>query len=221
MITSNTSLTAKYVKSTSSVLTFANESGQICSVVEKSVDEWENVTTLADILPEVPYKAGGENGRWVYDEADVLAKLCSGQSVTIIPEYDDNGFTFPDVPQPVDGNPALNLYYRHDADNNIGTFTMALGVPEGCCVESVGIGFYFVDADEFDPTDFELTINNKLMTGKFNYDDSNGIFIANMNQFTSKYNWAVRGYVTYYDDNGVLKVAYTNQINVIDLKQVS
>ncbi len=221
VVTSNTSFTAKYVKENSSVLTFANETGQITSAIEKTLEEWKNVTTIADMLPQVPYKVGYGEGRWAYDEADVLSKLQSGISVTILPQYDEIGFTYPTVPEPVDGKPALNLYYQLDADKNIGSFTMALGVPEGCRVESVGIGFYFADADKFNPTEFDLNINNKLLTGKFNFEDSDGIYIVNMNKFTADYNWAARGYVTYYDDNGVLKVAYTNQINVIDLNQVS
>ena len=97
---------------------------------------------------------------------------------------------------------------------------MALAVPEGVTVESVGIGFYFADAEVFNPVNFELTINNKLQTGRFNLDSLQGVYVANMHKFTTDKNWAVRGYVTYYDENNALKVAYTNQINVVNSQEV-
>lgn len=219
-VTSNTSVTAKYVKSDYTLLTFANESGQIQLVVAKTPAQWSSVATLNDLLPDVPYKAGCANGRWVYDDADALSKLQAGECVTIYPEYDAPSFENPAIPTPVDNKPALNLYYRYDAENVVGSFAMALAVPEGVTVESVGIGFYFADAEVFNPANFELTINNKLQTGRFNLDSLQGVYVANMHKFTADKNWAVRGYVTYYDENNALKVAYTNQINVVNSQEV-
>lgn len=219
-VTSNTSVTAKYVKSDHTLLTFANESGQIQLVVAKTPAQWSSVATLNDLLPDVPYKSGCANGRWVYDEADALSRLQAGECVTIYPEYDAPSFENPEIPTPVDNRPALNLYYRYDAENVVGSFAMALAVPEGVTVESVGIGFYFADAQVFNPVNFELTINNKLQTGRFNLDSLQGVYVANMHKFTSDKNWAVRGYVTYYDENDALKVAYTNQINVVNSQEV-
>lgn len=37
-----------------------------------------------------------------------------------------------------------------------------------------------------------------------------------MHNMTSVYNWAARGFVTYYDTNGNLATEYSNQINIID-----
>ena len=41
-----------------------------------------------------------------------------------------------------------------------------------------------------------------------------------MNKMTSKYNWAARGYVSYYDANGNLKTVYSNQVNIVNREQV-
>lgn len=97
---------------------------------------------------------------------------------------------------------------------------MAMGLPEDCRVESIGIAFYYKKAAQFDPDGFELTMNNKMMTGKFNSVSPNGIYIVNIRNLSSKYNWAARGYVTYYDEDDHLKIAYSNQINIVDRVQV-
>ena len=47
-----------------------------------------------------------------------------------------------------------------------------------------------------------------------------GIYTVNVNNFTSKQNWAARGYVTYIDDDNILRTVYTDQINVVDTKMV-
>lgn len=219
-ITSNTDFEARFIKTASSTLTFANDSNQVKTKISKPVDEWREITTISDLLPEVPYKLGYTNGRWVYDEANVLSALSSGEDVTVKPEYDTGSYSDPEVPVPSNGVPALNLYYQLDGDKNIGSFTMAMGVPDNCCIESIGIAFYYDWIKDFNPVDFELTINNKMLTSKFTEADSSGIYIVNVSRFDLKCNWAVRGYVTYYDDSGNLKTAYTNQINIIDRIQV-
>lgn len=216
----NTSLKAVFVKEQSATLTFANSSNWVQSTVTKSIDEWNNVTTIDDLLPSVPYKYGYSNGRWVYDNAEVLAKLQTGENVTLIPEYDEDGESLPTPPSPKGYTPALDLYYKLDANNNVGSFVMAAGIPENCQLESVGIAFYYKNADEFDPTKFELQINNKMLVSRFNTNEIDDIYIVNLNNFTSKYNWSARGYVSYYDANGNLKTVYSNQINIVNREQV-
>ena len=97
---------------------------------------------------------------------------------------------------------------------------MSAGIPDNCKIESVGIAFYYKKASEFDPTNFELLLNNKMLVSRFNTEEIEDIYIVNMNKLTSKYNWAVRGYVTYYDADDNLKTAYSNQVNIIDREQV-
>ena len=70
---------------------------------------------------------------------------------------------------------------------------------------------------EFDPRDnFTLLLNNKMMIGRFNTKQLEDIYIINMHKMTSTYNWAARGFVTYYDSDGNLITEYSNQINIID-----
>lgn len=219
-ITSNTAFEARFIKTASSTLTFENDSGQVQKKISKTADEWQEITTISDLLPEVPYKLGYTNGRWVYDEENVLALLRAGEEVTIKPEYDNGSYLNPEVPVSSNGLPALDLYYQLDADNNIGSFTMAMDVPDDCRIESIGIAFYYNWIKDFNPSDFELTINNKMLTSKFTEVDSSGIYIVNVSRFDMKCNWAARGYVTYYDNSGNLNTAYTNQINIVNRIQV-
>ena len=115
--------------------------------------------------------------------------------------------------------PVLDLYYKYDTANTLGSFIMASGFPENIQVESVGIAFYYKDPSVFDPTDnFTLLLNNKMLVGRFNTDVLEDIYIVNMKNMTSAYNWAARSFVTYYDENGNLLTEYSNQINIIDTK---
>lgn len=59
-----------------------------------------------------------------------------------------------------------------------------------------------------------------MLVGRFNTDEIEDIYIVNMNKFTSAYNWAARGFVTYYDAEGNLKTAYSNQVNIVNREQV-
>lgn len=219
-ITSNTNLKAVCAKKQSATLTFTTYSNWVQSTVTKTVDEWNSISSIDDLLPEVPYKYGYSNGRWVYDNDEVLAKLRAGESVFLIPEYDEDDTSVPTPREPVDGVPALDLYYKLNADKNVGSFVMAAGIPDDCRIESVGIAFYYKKANEFDPTKFELLNNNKMLVGRFNTDELEDIYIVNMNKFTSAYNWAARGVVTYYDAEGNLKTAYSNQVNIVNREQV-
>ena len=219
-LTTNTSLKAVFVKEQSATLTFATYSNWVQSTVTKTIAQWNSVSSIDDLLPEVPYKYGYSNGRWVYDNAEVLAKLQTGENVTLIPEYDEDNTSLPTPPSPKGYTPVLDLYYKLDAGANVGSFVMAAGIPENCKIESVGILFYYKNANEFDPTSFELLTNNKMLAGRFNTDEKEDIYIVNMNKMTSKYNWAARGYVSYYDANGNLKTVYSNQVNIVNREQV-
>lgn len=203
-------------------LTFTNKSGQIVNIVDKTVDQWTSVTTIADLLPDVPYSYGYTNGRWVYDDATVLASLQAGTDVTVTPEYDESSFECPVIPTPTGDEPAIDLYYSYNDENAKGTFLMATGIPDGCEIESIGVAFYYKTADEFDPTNFLLTLNNKMLTSKFTAVEESGLYAVNVGEsFLSKYNWAAKGYITYYDSDGNLKTVYTNQINLVATQQVT
>ena len=219
-ITSNTSFEARFVKAQSATLTFMNDSGWIAGTVTKTIAEWNEVTSINDLLPSVPYKLGYTNGRWVYDNSTVLQALQSGNDVIVTPVYYETNYENPLIPTPIGNEPALDLYYQLDSDKNVGSFTMAAGIPENCQVESIGIAFYYRKAAEFNPSEFELNINNKLLTSKFDASDEDGIYTVDINGFTSYYNWSARGYVTYYDKDGNLKLAYSNQINIVDRQQI-
>ena len=219
-LTENTNLKAVFVKEQSATLTFTTYSNWVQSTVTKTIDEWNNVTSIEDLLPQIPYKYGYSNGRWVYDNDEVLAKLRAGESVFLIPEYDEDDTSLPTPREPENGVPALDLYYKLDADANVGSFVMAAGIPDDCQIESVGVAFYYKKANDFDPTNFELLINNKMLVSRFNTEEIEDIYIVNMNKLTSTYNWAVRGYVTYYDADGNLKTAYSNQVNIVNREQV-
>ncbi|MBQ9531415.1 MAG: leucine-rich repeat protein [Eubacterium sp.] len=219
-ITSNTDFEARFIKEQSATLTFANDSGWVAGKVSRTVSEWAEVTTIEELLPNVPYKLGYTNGRWVYDNATVIQKLQNGENVTITPEYDETDYENPVIPTPLGDEPALDLYYQLDEDNSIGSFTMAAGFPTDCQVESIGIAFYYKKASSFNPTNFDLNINNKMTTSKFEASNEDGIYTVDVKKFTSYYNWSARGYVTYYDKDGNLKIAYSNQINIIDREQI-
>jgi len=219
-ITSNTNLIAVFAGKQSATLSFTTYSNWVQSAVTKTVDEWNVITSIDDLLPEVPYRYGYSNGRWVYDNDEVLAKLRAGEGVFLIPEYDEDDTSLPTPRESENGVPALDLYYKLDADTNVGSFVMAAGIPDNCRIESVGIAFYYKKANEFDPTKFELLNNNKMLVGRFNTDEIEDIYIVNMNKFTSTYNWAARGFVTYYDADGNLKTEYSNQVNIVNREQV-
>lgn len=220
-LTSNTSLKAVFAKKQSATLTFASYSNWVKSKITKTADEWNSVTAIDDLLPEVPYRYGYSNGRWVYDNESVLSKLRAGENVVLVPEYDEDDTSLPTPRVPEKEEPALDLYYKLDADSNVGSFVMAAGIPENCRIESVGIAFYYKKANEFDPTKFELLNNNKMLVSRFNTEKTEDIYIVNMKKFSSTYNWAVRGVVTYYDADGNLKTAYSNQINIVNREQVN
>lgn len=215
-VSTNTDLKAVFIAEGSATLTFVNYSNWVAGTFTKSTAEWTEVTSINDLLPEVPFRFGYSNGRWVYDEQEVLSKLQAGEDVVIGAEYDEDDASFPTPPVAKD-KPVLELYYKYNEENALGTFMMAAGFPENIKVESVGIAFYYKKADLFDPRDnFTLLLNNKMMIGRFNTEQLEDIYIINMHKMTSTYNWAARGFVTYYDSNGNLVTEYLNQINIID-----
>lgn len=215
-VSTNTDLKAVFIAEGSATLTFVNHSNWVAGTFTKSTAEWAEVTSINDLLPEVPFRFGYSNGRWVYDEQEVLSKLQTGEDVVIGAEYDEGDESFPTPPVAKD-KPVLELYYKYNEENTLGTFMMAAGFPENIKIESVGIAFYYKKSDMFDPRDnFTLLLNNKMMIGRFNTEQLEDIYIINMHNMTSVYNWAARGFVTYYDTNGNLVTEYSNQINIID-----
>ena len=221
VLSSNMNIKAVFVKENSATLTFANESGQVVKTIDYAVSVWSNVESLNPLLPEVPYSLGRADGHWAYDEANVLALLANGEDVTIMPIYDSGETPSPVIPTAYDV-PVINLTYSlndSDENNNVASFIMAVGIPEGIEIKEMGTALYYKKAASFDPTQYELVLNQNVLTSKFS-DNASGIYITNMKKFTSKYNWAVRGYVTYYDAQGNLKTAYSNQINIVNKQQV-
>ena len=215
---SNLKLKAIIVPEGSATLTFANYSNWVAGTVTKTTAQWAEIGSISDLLPDVPYRYGYSNGKWVYDEQEILTKLRSGENVLITAEYTAGDTTMP-TPREATDTPLLDLYYKYDNDNKVGSFVMAAGFPENIQIESVGVALYYKNADEFDPTDnFILLMNNKMLVSRFNTDTLEDIYIVNINKMSSKYNWAARGYVTYYDETGKLVTAYSNQINIIDTK---
>lgn len=215
-VSTNTDLKAVFIAEGSATLTFVNHSNWVAGTFTKSTAEWAEITSINDLLPEVPFRFGYSNGRWVYDEQEVLSKLQAGEDVVIGAEYDEDDESFPTPPVAKD-KPVLELYYKYNEENTLGTFMMTAGFPKNIKIESVGIAFYYKKADMFDPRDnFTLLLNNKMMIGRFNTEQLENIYIINMHNMTSAYNLAARGFVTYYDSNGNLVTEYSNQINIID-----
>lgn len=214
-ITTNLVLEAMYVPTTSTSITFANDSGQITSVVTKTIDEWNAFETLDSILPNVPYSYGKVNGRWDYNCDDVLAKLKSGEDVTIIAIYDVEQEIEQLKPKnDSDDAPVANLTFDHNQEQMKGSFIMCVNIPEKCKVNSIGIAFYYGKVNTFNPTEMMLTLNNKNIISQFGTDVIDDIYIVNTT--TNGYNWASVGYITYFDAGGNLVTYYTNQVNVVD-----
>lgn len=219
-MTVNTSLKAVFVQEESATLTFTTYSNWIKDEITKTTTQWNEIDSIEELLPEVPYRYGYSNGRWVYDNNEVLAKLRAGESVSIVAQYDADDTSLPTPPTPDGDTPVLDLYYKLDAGTNVGSFVMAAGLPENCQIESIGVAFYYDNANRFDPTVFELLINNKTFESSFSTAELEDAYIVNVERFTSKDNWAARGYVTYYDNDGNLKTVYSNQINIVKREQV-
>lgn len=215
-LSANTNLLAKFEKSDVVNLTFTNATGQHIKTISNTANDWSKYSTIEPLLPDVPYSYGNTNGRWVYDDLDVLNKLKSGQDVTIIPQYDKVDVDNPPLPKPNGDIPSIELYNKIDDVNSIGSFIMATGIPEGAKIDSIGLALYFDKAENFDPTDFILTLNNKMLVSKFVELDDTGVYVVNVKKFTSDYTWSARGYITYYDAQGQLQTVYSNQINVVN-----
>ena len=150
----------------------------------------------------------------------MLEKLRSGQNVTLLPTYTADDTSLPTPSPAKDGVPVLDLYYKLDEKNNVGSFVMAAGWPDYLDIQSVGVAFYYKDAADFDPTDFTLLLNNKMLASNFNTDSLEETYVVNIKKLSNRYNWAARGYVNYYDQNGKLQTVYSNQINLIAREQV-
>ncbi len=214
VVSKNVELKAVFVKNNSATLTFANESGWIASIVSNTVEDWLAIESLDDYIPEVPYSYGHTNGRWVIDD-NTLAKLQSGQSVTVYAEYDGVA-DLPDSITSTDGTPVLDLQFSYDDANAVGSFIMTPAIPSDIKVNSIGVAFKYAHYMSFDPTDnFELLLNNKTVVSSFATDTIDEHYIVNFSKFDSRYSFAARGYVTYTDTDGTVKTVYSNQVNVI------
>ena len=218
--TSNMSFRALFNKMLSATLSFENESGWIADTITKTASEWSETESIESFLPDVPYKLGYENGRWDYDEAEVLSKLRNGEDVVITAVYDKSEEE-PEMPaEPDEDNiPTLNLGYWFNGKFDTGSFIMRANIPQNCRVYSIAIAFAYGKRSNFNPNDIYLTNNNKLYVTHYDCVDKDGIYIADMLNI-SRFNWAAVGYVTYFDENNELKTVYSNQVNIINNKWV-
>lgn len=220
IVSSNIDLRARFVPIQSSTLTFYNASGQECLRINKPQREWLGMTTLNVEIPQVPYRLGYTNGRWNLDKNTTLMNLSFGMDVDVYPIYDSTEYVPPTVPESDGETPKGELYYRFDAENKKGSFTMALGLPSGCNVKDIGIAFLYGMPERFNPLEHNLVLSNKTIESRFEAVSDDGIYTVNINDFSSDISWAARGYVTYMDADNILHTVYTNQINVIDTKIV-
>ncbi|MCR5207377.1 MAG: hypothetical protein K6C14_02740 [Eubacterium sp.] len=220
-VTSNLILKAVTAPTDYATLTFHGEGGQIKASYSESHDYWTDLEELDDLIPEVPVKYGYTNGRWNIN-VRTLIELSLGHDVDVYAEYDSLDVVVPDLPAASsDGAPSLTLsYYYNDGDGvPVGTFVMASNVPDGCDVQTIGMAYVKKPAESFCPTDYLLSLNSQVTTARFSGLSDSGLYILNIKKIAAKNSWAVRGYMTYYE-NGVLKVAYTNQINIINREAV-
>ena len=223
-MSSNTDIKACFVKSTLSTLSFKNDTGQIVKTVSKTPTEWGFLHSIDALLPSVPYKYGYTNGTWSYNSQTVLGELQAGRDVDVIPTYDSLGVTLPEQPVSDDGvTPKITLSYelvQVSETKYTGSFIMAADIPNESRIVEIGTALYKQSASEFNPLEFDLNLDNKTLTSKYNGIEDSGIYITNMNGITARYNWAARGYITYYNDEGKLATVYSNQINVINRQAV-
>lgn len=210
-LTTNLTFEALFVPVGSVTLTFTNDTGQIVDTVSKTTTEWANVTSLSDLLPDVPYKLGHTGGQWNYVESDILTALANGTDCTIAPTYNTSTFVYPTVPTPVDNEPVCNLTHSYNDEDNICSFIMAAGIPQNLDIEAIGVAFYKVSKTTVIPSDFELTLNKRCIVSRFDGRQSDGLYIVNVHSFFGKYKWCVRGFVTYHDGDDLVTV-YTNQL---------
>ncbi|MBQ7740331.1 MAG: leucine-rich repeat protein [Eubacterium sp.] len=216
-ITSNTDVKAICIPNGASTLTFANDTGQIVKLIHKAPTEWQSVS-VETLEPDVPFKFGYTGGVWNYTESDVISALTSGNDVTVIPIYTDIGYD-PSALPIAQSEPALSLTYAYNSEENIGSFILSASIPDGLEVESIGTAIYYEDANTFDPTLFDVNITNKTVTSKFD-EKVSGTYTTDILRLGAKCNFAVKGYVTYYDKSGNLVVSYSNQVNVVNKQAV-
>lgn len=215
---SNINLKAVFTKSGYATLTFTNHAGSVWQKNTMSASAWSDISDIASVAPEVPYRYGYSNGRWSYDSVEVLTKLRSGENVTVTPVYDNDNKAIPSSSELNGANAALDLYYDYDENNNVASFIMTVSKCEDITVESIGFALYH--SSEFNPNEFDLRLNNKMKASAFSTAEIYDYYILNVPKFNADENWAVRGYITYTDSNGAVKTVYSNQINVVNAKQI-
>ena len=219
-MTSNFNIQPLFKKSGTASLIFTNRTGQYVETVNKSTSEWSQFAQLDSLLPKVPFSYGYTNGRWAYDNQQVIAQLKNGKDVVIIPEYDVAQIELPNVPTPNGVNPNIELHYNYDAKSKVGSFILAAGIPKNCKVVSSGVLFSLGDRETFDPTSVILNQNNKMLVSQFTDSYQEALNVVNLLRLDVRHNVAAKGYLVYYDNTGSLKTVYTNQVNIINCKPV-
>ena len=217
LLSVNTSLQALYLREDCAMLAFCTDGGCIIDVIQKTPQEWATYNSLDELLPRVPYRYGYTNGRWDIP-SDTLAQLRNGEMISVFPIYDEADASLPFESTPYGNEIRLELHYHFDSAENVGSFIMNSAIPYSIEPASVGMLFYYQKSSQFDPQEFLVTVNNKMLTSQYDLLHEN-IYITNMRKMTSKYNWAVRGYVT-YPENGELKTVYSNQVNIVNTEDI-
>ena len=219
-LTSNTDLVARFTSAEDATLYFECRDGQIKAYFNKKVDVWASMTSIESLLPEIPYSYGYTNGYWDYTDEAALAALQNGEDYTVHAVYEEAEVPVYDKPVAEDSTvPVAALHYTYDAAANVGNFVMMADVPEDCEYEEIGIAFYYKKTDVFNPTAFRLTLNNKMVTSRFTELNEEGAYVVNFKKMKDDTAYAARGYISYYDSEGALKIAYTDQINILNFEQ--
>jgi hypothetical protein len=219
-LSSNMNIRAVYCASDYSTLTFLNIDGQTKAYYKKSVDSWNSLSDITNLLPEIPYSYGKSGGSWVYDNEEVLSALRSGNDVSVSVAYEEASAPAYEIPVSDGVVPALKLHFAFDSTQNVGSFIMTGDIPQGCNYKEIGIAFYYADSEGFSPNSFRLTINNKMVTSKFASRSEGGMYIVNFKKMKETKSYAARGYVTYEDEEGNLRIVYSDQINIVSFEQV-
>ncbi|MBQ9531080.1 MAG: leucine-rich repeat protein [Eubacterium sp.] len=211
-LSSHTHLHAMFAKEGDATLICRNESGWTQKYITKTCAEWSRIKNLSVILPPVPYQKGYKNGYWDYDEAEVLQKLANGEDTVITPKYEFDWEE--EIKIPVFNNaPVCELHFKEDTDSNVGIFSLAAGIPKNTEITEIGLLFKHGNKESFSSQNTLLMINNTNFNSKFFDKKESGIYVVDVLHF-NEYNWAARGYINYLDENGKLKTAYSNQINI-------
>lgn len=204
---SNLDLEAVYSSNDCATLYFKNQSEQIVEAIKNRTDEWARITDISNILPDVPFSYGKDNGYWIYDNNQILEALLNGIDTTIYCSYEiENSTDYKPI------NNLADLEFSYNEQQSIGSFLMHAKIPDNLDIANVGIAFLYGSQNNFDPSNTILTLDNRSTISQFG-NLIEDLYIVNTK--TSNRNWAAVGFISYYENNQ-LKTYYTNQVNIVN-----